>query len=128
MLALLPITPGEVADRLSIQSIRLEKLGTASASPELLEEVDLLRVAWGRACGARTEIGSLLNELESVNNALWELEDELRRHERDGDFGNAFIQRARCVYQINDQRAALKRRINGLCAVRHTEIKTYSGG
>jgi hypothetical protein len=51
-------------------------------------------------------------ELKAVNGRLWEAEDALRGCERAGDFGPRFVGLARSVYRRNDQRAALKRRIN----------------
>jgi hypothetical protein len=56
---------------------------------------------------------------------LWTVEDRLRRHERDGDFGDEFIQQARSVYKLNDRRSSIKRAINDLCAAPHTELKTF---
>jgi uncharacterized protein YukE len=124
---LIRITPGEVADRLSIQSIRLEKLGQKTRIQELQEEVDMLRGAWVCASATRDELPGLLQELSTVNAALWAVEDELRHHEKLQDFGADFVQRARSVYRFNDERAAIKKRINELSSVCHTEVKIYAG-
>lgn len=55
------------------------------------------------------------------------MEDELRRHEQRQEFGDAFVQRARSVYRLNDQRAQLKRRVNVLCGSVLIEEKSYGG-
>jgi len=47
-----------------------------------------------------------------VNERLWEIEDQLRVLEAEGRFGDRFVELARLVYHTNDERAAVKRRIN----------------
>jgi hypothetical protein len=62
----------------------------------------------------------------AVNERLWQVEDELRECERDEDFGTRFIELARSVYHQNDERAALKRRINALLGATSGEQKVYA--
>jgi hypothetical protein len=64
-------------------------------------------------------------QLKEVNEALWRVEDEIRDCERRQAFGPPFIALARSVYQQNDLRAALKRRINDLLCSRIIEEKSY---
>jgi hypothetical protein len=61
-----------------------------------------------------------------VNVALWEIEDNIRVCEKNGDFGPAFISLARSVYKTNDERAALKREINLLLNSTIVEEKSYA--
>jgi hypothetical protein len=61
-----------------------------------------------------------------VNEALWDIEDAIRDREREGDFGERFITLARSVYQTNDLRAELKRRINLLLGSALLEEKSYA--
>jgi hypothetical protein len=65
-------------------------------------------------------------ELKHVNEHLWDTEDALRCHESANDFGPAFIELARTVYQANDLRAALKRQINELLKSPLVEEKSYA--
>ncbi len=51
-------------------------------------------------------------ELERVNAELWDIEDRIREHEAQQRFDAGFIELARAVYLRNDERAAIKRRIN----------------
>jgi hypothetical protein len=60
-----------------------------------------------------------------VNEALWAVEDDVRRCERAGDFGERFVALARDVYRHNDRRAALKRRINDALGSPLVEEKHY---
>ena len=43
-----------------------------------------------------------------------------------GDFGDSFVALARSVYRTNDERAAIKRRINVLLDSAIVEEKSYS--
>ncbi len=71
-------------------------------------------------------LATLTAELRSVNEALWEIEDKIRGCERSGDFGPKFVELARSVYQNNDSRAAIKRKINVLLGSRIIEEKSYA--
>jgi hypothetical protein len=72
------------------------------------------------------ELTRLIARLKAVNEALWEVEDELRRCERLEDFGERFVGLARSVYRHNDERAALKRRINEFLGSLLCEQKAYA--
>ena len=70
---------------------------------------------------------ALRAELKGVNEKLWEVEDELRRCERLGDFGERFVELARSVCRYNDTRTALKAKINHLLNSPIAEQKEYAG-
>jgi hypothetical protein len=65
--------------------------------------------------------------LGEVNAELWEVEDALRADEPAGDFGAAFIARARSVYRLNDRGAALERALNVRLGSELIEEKGYAG-
>ena len=67
----------------------------------------------------------LSNELSEINERLWEIEDSIRACEARGDFGARFIELARSVYRSNDERTAIKRRINDVLGSELTEEKLY---
>ncbi len=69
---------------------------------------------------------SLTAELRSVNQALWDIEDEIRCCERDGEFGPKFVELARSVYKNNDRRTAIKRQINERLGSHIVEEKSYA--
>ncbi|HEV3447478.1 MAG TPA: hypothetical protein VG099_22745, partial [Gemmataceae bacterium] len=72
------------------------------------------------------ELTDLTGRLKTVNECLWQIEDQIRSCERIHDFGPRFIELARSVYKQNDERAALKRRINDLLGSRLVEEKSYA--
>ncbi len=70
-------------------------------------------------------ISTLMEELKTVNETLWDIEDFIRLKERVQDFGDEFIQLARNVYITNDQRFAIKRKIDALMGSAISEEKSY---
>ena len=64
--------------------------------------------------------------MRAINRQLWTIEDDIRAQEAAGDFGERFIDLARSVYRCNDQRAAIKRRINAASGSSLVEEKGYA--
>jgi len=68
----------------------------------------------------------LYSELKAVNEQLWDIENQVRDCEARQDFGPQFVELARAVYQTNDRRSALKRRIDELLGSTFVEQKDYT--
>ena len=64
--------------------------------------------------------------LQSVNERLWDIEDRIRDKERAGSFDAGFVELARAVYIENDERAAIKKRINTALGSKIVEEKSYA--
>jgi hypothetical protein len=89
-------------------------------------ELDALEATW-RGCGAPVgEVAGDEAALQKVNEALWDIEDRIRDKERDHLFDAEFIELARAVYVTNDERAAIKKRINVALGSRLVEEKSYA--
>jgi hypothetical protein len=123
--ARIEVSPGELLDRCSILEIKAECFRDESKRAPARAELAALRAMCDAALEPSEELTRLAAELKAVNAALWEAEDELRRCERDGDFGGRFVELARSVYTRNDERAALKRRVNELTRSPLGEQKEY---
>jgi DNA-dependent RNA polymerase auxiliary subunit epsilon len=67
----------------------------------------------------------LYDSLYEVNSSLWEVEDKLRELEKKNEFGVEFIELARSVYRLNDERALIKKKINQLYNSEFVEEKSY---
>jgi hypothetical protein len=120
------VAPGELLDKISILQIKSERMTDPAKLGPVRRELAALRQA-EEGIGPRSgELERLAAELKAVNEALWDIEDELRRCERAGDFGPGFVELARSVYRRNDERAALKRRINGVLGAPFGEQKAYT--
>ena len=119
------IAPGELIDKITILEIKTERISDAAKLANVRVELDVLSASRDAALPASGDLTRLSTDLKSVNEALWEIEDDIRDCERAGDFGPKFIELARSVYITNDKRAALKRDINELLGSRLIEEKSY---
>ena len=103
------ISLGELIDKITILEIKMRKL-KGKALININKELNSLKETLADS-NILVE-PSLISELRLVNQELWRIEDKIRIHEKQNNFGESFIQLARSVYKTNDQRAAIKRRIN----------------
>lgn len=121
-----PISWGELLDKITILEIKQDRIDNANALANVAREHQLLLSVGTQALKDRT-ITLLFGELRRVNESLWEIEDAIREQEARDDFGMTFIDLARSVYKMNDQRALIKRQINGLLDSELIEEKSYAG-
>ncbi|WP_372623078.1 DUF6165 family protein [Falsiroseomonas sp.] len=126
MLLTIPASAGEVIDKLTILDIKLARIADPVKRANVAREHASLAAAWAAAVPEPGALGHLVADLRQVNETLWEVEDALREHERQGDFGAAFVELARSVYRTNDRRAALKREINARLGSTLIEEKSYA--
>jgi hypothetical protein len=109
---LIPISPGELLDKITILQIKAERIADPVKVANVKTELDMLSKVWSESVEVDAEISALTTELKSVNQALWEIEDDIRDEERSRRFGERFIELARAVYVTNDERANAKKKIN----------------
>jgi hypothetical protein len=121
-MAWIPVSIGDLLDRLSILELKLRYL-EGEAINRLEQQRNLLLEA--RAGVKRVIDASLEQRLAAVNAQLWDVENKIRAHEHAGQFNDSFIQLARRVYQLNDQRHALKRQIDLTSGCPLLEDKLY---
>lgn len=120
MTPLVPVSWGELLDKITILRIKQERIG----SPNVQRELNLL-LEVAQLDSLLATIGSLLHELQEVNIRLWEVEDSIREKEAQGQFDDSFIELARSVYRLNDVRAHIKKSINLLLDSELIEEKSY---
>ena len=121
---LVPISPGELLDKITILRIKAARMRDAAKLANVRLELDLLASTWREACGA-ADVAAEERELQGVNERLWDIEDRIRAKEAARSFDAEFIELARSVYIQNDERAALKKRINVALGSRLVEEKSY---
>lgn len=124
MLVLAPISIGELYDKITILRIKAERLGDEQKRANVRVELGKLETLTA-TLPQSAELDRLVDELLSVNAGLWDVEDAKRAHEREQRFDADFVALARRVYLENDQRAAIKRRINMLTASEIVEEKSH---
>jgi len=123
-----PVSPGELLDKLSILRLKAARIAEPEKLANVQRELALLESAWREAVPASTaRLGEEEAALARVNAALWDIEDALRECEAAQRFDAEFVALARSVYRHNDERAAIKRRVNSKLGSELIEEKSYRG-
>jgi hypothetical protein len=128
---LVPISPGELIDKITILEIKSERMTDPAKLHNVRTELALLSDTWRASAFSATNIDDEWRGLRGVNAELWDIEDLIRDKERAGEFDGEFIRLARAVYVTNDERAAIKKRINlklGSLLVEEKSYKEYRQG
>jgi len=121
-----PISVGELIDKITILRLKSERISDSSKLTHVHAELAALTVIYTSLIEEHEGLEPLTTELHRVNEALWEIEDEIRELDHRRDFGVSFVALARSVYLRNDERAAIKQRINRLTGSAFVEEKSYA--
>ena len=122
---LVPISPGELLDKITILRIKQVRILDAAKLANVKLELALLEQTWRDCGGAARDVALDERALQNVNERLWDIEDRIRDKEAKQSFDRDFIELARAVYVSNDERAAIKKRINLQLGSRLIEEKSY---
>lgn len=109
---LIPISPGELLDKITILEIKSARISDSDKLANINRELGMLNQVWNDAVNEDEALQQMRAEIKSINETLWDIEDDIRDEERAKRFGERFIELARSVYVTNDQRADVKKRIN----------------
>jgi hypothetical protein len=120
---LVPVSWGELLDKISILEIKAGRLRAPEAVANVEQELAFLREVAGSVLSSAA---SLRSALLAVNTRLWRIEDAIRAKEAAGDFGPDFVALARAVYRENDERGRIKLALNRLLRSALVEEKQYS--
>lgn len=126
---LVPISPGELLDKITILEIKSERIVDPQKVANVRHELGLLSKVWSDSVTEDTTISDLHQLLKSINEKLWEIEDDIRDEERHDRFSERFVELARAVYVTNDKRAQAKKDVNlhlGSDIVEEKSYKNYS--
>ena len=114
----IPISVGELLDKISILSIKSQHTNNEYVHKELQ---DLILIAKKHQVYDAPYVSQLL----SINRKLWKIEDDLRVLEKEQRFDEEFIELARSVYKTNDERASIKKEINEKYKSSYKEVKVH---
>ena len=121
-----PVSWGELFDKITILQIKLENLTLKSALENVEREHKQLYTIFLKNVSEEIGATKLLEELKQINQKLWDIEDNIRDKERAKSFDDEFLQLARSVYFTNDERSRIKRNINDAFGSELVEEKSYS--
>lgn len=125
-----PVSFGELLDKISILQIKSERISDPAKLANIRAELSALEKTWMVHPAGGRDIAGLRIELKAINEQLWDIEDNIRLKDQAKEFDDAFVALARSVYQKNDQRARIKKDINlalGSVYVEEKSYKDYSG-
>ena len=105
----IPVSIGELADKITILTIKLKFL-KGNRKANVKNEFDLLNEELRQS--SITIEDDLMADLQTINQKLWNVEDEIRIKELNNDFNKDFITLARSIYKLNDKRSEIKKKIN----------------
>lgn len=118
------VSHGEIVDKLTILYIKMRSIKDAEKLINIEKEYHYLHDIVENELKISTE-SEEYQKLLDVNQRLWIVEDFIRDKEKDKSFDSEFIELARSVYYINDERAKIKKEINNLYSSNFIEEKSY---
>lgn len=125
MAVLIPISWGELFDKITILQIKAERITDPAQNINIRKELAQLQKVLNETGPLSPELLNLMEALRQVNIQLWEIEDDIRNCERRKCFNEQFIFLARSVYYSNDKRSEIKNNINILLGSEIIEEKSY---
>ena len=120
------ISAGELIDKIAILEIKKIKISDKDKLSDVEKELLSLNNSVKKYIPSDNNIGDLKNKLIEINTKLWDLENSKRAAEKKGEFGREFIEDARNVYKLNDERAKIKLNINNSLGSNIKEVKSHN--
>ena len=122
---LIPVSIGELADKLSILEIKAARIDDAGKRAHVQVELEGLRTLWDAQVAAQADLAGMKDQLRAINERMWDVQDALRAKEAAQVFDADFVKLARSVARHNGERIQVKNAINRLAGSRFIEEKQY---
>ena len=119
------ISAGELFDKITILEIKKKKISNKEKIIEIEKELASLTDTVKKFIPDQSMISKNINNLKEINLKLWDIEDSKRAAEKVKKFDEKFIELARNVYKLNDERAKIKLDINTSLGSNIKEVKSY---
>ena len=119
------ISAGELFDKITILEIKKEKISNKEKLVDVEKELNSLNDTVGKFIPDQSNISKHISDLKDINLKLWDIEDGKRAAEKEKKFDDKFIELARNVYKLNDERAKIKLAINTALGSNIKEVKSY---
>ena len=122
---LIPVSWGELIDKITILEIKQINITSVLALSNINKELEYLNQILNKNHEIIELIKPLKQQLLDINKCLWGVEDDIREKDLKQEFDQNFIELARKVYRLNDERAKLKKSINKILNSELVEEKSY---
>ena len=123
---LVEISNGELLDKISILELKLLRIEDKEKLVNIKKEFETLNPLVVELFENHdSDLQNHYLELARINGQLWDIEDWIRDCEREKRFDKEFVELARSVYIMNDQRSEIKKIINILTESDLVEEKLY---
>ena len=119
------ISAGELFDKITILEIKKAKINNKDKIANVDKELKSLKETFVKSIPDPSLIKQQIESLKNLNLQLWDIEEGKRLAEKNKDFGKKFIELARNVYKVNDERAKVKLLINEMLGSNIKEMKSY---
>tara|TARA_Y100000591_G_C21773051_1_gene666641 strand:+ start:796 stop:1191 length:396 start_codon:yes stop_codon:yes gene_type:complete len=119
------ISAGELFDKITILEIKKKKISNKEKIIEIEKELASLTDTVKKFIPDQSMISKNISNLKEINLKLWNIEDGKRAAEKIKKFDEKFIELARNVYKLNDERAKIKLDINTSLGSNIKEVKSY---
>ena len=116
---LIPVSIGELADKLSILEIKAARIDDAGKRAHVQVELEGLRTLWDAQVAAQADLAGMKDQLRAINERMWDVQDAAQVFDAD------FVELARSVARHNGERIQVKNAINRLAGSRFIEEKQY---
>ncbi len=127
---MIPVSPGELADKITILEIKKKNITSDSKlrliKTELSQLKRILEIMLRSTGKKKSSVLAEKKKLKAINKKLWDIENRIRAKEAKQSFDKGFIDLARLVYLTNDKRSEIKNSINVLVGSNIKEVKQYS--
>ena len=120
------ISAGELVDKITILEIKKEKIKDQDKLIDVEKELISLNNTFKKNISQNADLKNMIKDLKEINLKLWDIEDGKREAEKNKKFDNKFIELARNVYKLNDERAKIKLKINQFLGSNIKEVKSYN--
>ena len=120
------ISAGELVDKITILEIKKKKIKDQEKLAEVDKELISLNNTFQKNISQNADLKNMIKNLKDINLKLWDIEDGKREAEKNKKFDNKFIELARNVYKLNDERAKIKLKINQFLGSNIKEVKSYN--
>lgn len=119
----IPVSNGELIDKITILDIKSKYITDNDKKINIIKELNLVKT-FAQYLLLTLDI-NIYNELYNINLKLWHIEDSIRNKDKKQQFDNEFIELAKSVYTINDERSKLKQKINHITKSILIDEKSY---